>query len=1151
MKSTGKWITLCAALTLSVLGSFLLIRPGAHAQPFLQYGSQAGISHPDSQYSILASARAPQDTPIATPTCEAAWGIVSSPNVGTGPNFLWGVTAVSSNDVWAVGYSTAASRRTLAEHWDGTQWSVVSSSNVGTADNELISVTALSTNNVWAVGYYTNVSNGLRQNLTLHWDGQQWNTVTSPNALGYDLLFGVSAVSTNDVWAVGLACTGDCFNGSQVHSLTMHWNGTQWSLVQSPDANWETYIWDVSAVSTNDVWAVGWSNGCPGCVGYTTTLHWNGTQWSIVPSPSPGASTNSFYGVKAISSNNVWATGHYYTGSIWRTLTEHWDGTQWSVVSSPNVAGDNALVGKVSATSGSDVWTVGYAGNPQQTLVLHWNGSAWSIVPSANISGQNNQLKAVASVSTNDVWAVGLAGNQTLVEHYTGDCSPATTSTPTPTQNSYTSTPASTPTCVAGWNIVSSPSVGSGPNSLRRVAVIPPNSIWAAGHYYSASTGSLQTLFEHWNGTQWTVVPSPNASTGDNISYDIKAISDSDIWAAGYYVSAGVKHTLTLHYDGSQWSIVPSGDAPGYSYIYGVAAVTSNDVWMVGFSCPGDCSAGSIPSHTLTEHWNGTSWSIVPSPNTDTNSALASVAAISANDVWATGIHNSCYGCASQTLTMHWNGTAWTIVPSPSAGSSTNGVYDTAAISANDVWFVGDYYAGVWRTLTLHWNGTQWTVVPSPNLGSGDNHLYGIGARASNDVWATGSTGNPEQTLTLHWDGTAWSVVPSANVAGQNNRLNQAEVSANDVWAVGAVGNQTLVENYTGNCSPATGTPAPTNTPIPPTITPITGDAFAHFAPAGPVTVMVGDKFTLDLMVNSGSSNVNAAQSYMTFTNSIIQNVSASQPGCVLTSTASPDALVFDVVLQNEICNGPNPCNFRGVTISPGSIAYASGALANPSAHGDFRVARIAFCASAVGDAVIHWQFAPPAPITRDSQVRDEANNAVSNRNLYVDYVVHVTSPNVFVGHVSWQGRPAQPHALRQLPVTLTLKSGTNEVNYPALNTDASGFFTVSVAGLANGTYSWRVKGPKFLANGGTVSLTGAARTSVEMGFMRSGDANNDNVITGLDFNIVKGSFGRSPGEQTYDDRADLDGDHVVSASDFNLMRNNFGQGGVPPTIPR
>jgi hypothetical protein len=154
------------------------------------------------------------------------------------------------------------------------------------------------------------------------------------------------------------------------------------------------------------------------------------------------------------------------------------------------------------------------------------------------------------------------------------------------------------------------------------------------------------------------------------------------------------------------------------------------------------------------------------------------------------------------------------------------------------------------------------------------------------------------------------------------------------------------------------------------------------------------------------------------------------------------------------------------------------------------------------------------------------------------------------VGHVNWQGRPAQPNTLQQLPITLTLKSDAMEVNYTAQNTDASGFFTVPVGSLPNGTYQWRVKGPKYLANSGAVNLTGTLQTDLAMGLMRTGDCNNENVINSLDFNILRATFGLGFGQTGYDDRADFTGDQLVNIQDFNLLRANFGLGGAPPLLP-
>jgi hypothetical protein len=176
------------------------------------------------------------------------------------------------------------------------------------------------------------------------------------------------------------------------------------------------------------------------------------------------------------------------------------------------------------------------------------------------------------------------------------------------------------------------------------------------------------------------------------------------------------------------------------------------------------------------------------------------------------------------------------------------------------------------------------------------------------------------------------------------------------------------------------------------------------------------------------------------------------------------------------------------------------------------------------------------------------------------------TQTTNLVGHVTWQGRPAQPNALQQVPITLTLKSADTEVNYPAQNTDSSGYFTITVTGLADGVYSWRVKSAKYLANGGTVAVglqidnyrlnIGRSQSSTfniqssiqqEMGLMRAGDCNNDNMVTVQDFNTVKVTFGKMQGDPGYDDRADFTGDHIITVGDFNVQRSNFGQIGAPP----
>jgi hypothetical protein len=245
---------------------------------------------------------------------------------------------------------------------------------------------------------------------------------------------------------------------------------------------------------------------------------------------------------------------------------------------------------------------------------------------------------------------------------------------------------------------------------------------------------------EHWDGTSWSIVPSPNIGTSYNELYGVAAVSANDIWAVGKYTeySSGAYYILVEHWDGANWMVVPASDVGlNYSWFYGVAATSTSDVWAVGWAD----TSGSSPTQTLVEHWDGTSWRIVPSPNIGTsNNILFGVTAISAADVWAVG-HSS----SAQTLVEHWDGTSWSIVPSPNPNMGYITLYGVTAASINDVWAVGVINNA--QTLVEHWDGTSWHIVPSPNLNANTNQLYSVAAHAG-DVWAVGVAENEPSTDT-------------------------------------------------------------------------------------------------------------------------------------------------------------------------------------------------------------------------------------------------------------------------------------------------------------------------------------------------------------------------------------------------------------------
>ncbi|MBV9381905.1 MAG: hypothetical protein JOY82_11975 [Streptosporangiaceae bacterium] len=345
-------------------------------------------------------------------------------------------------------------------------------------------------------------------------------------------------------------------------------------------------------------------------------------------------------------------------------------------------AGQNAVLGGVTSTSDTDAWAVGSSnaapnGLGARPVIDHWNGSAWSRVASPSTGYSTNSLSAVSASSTTDAWAVGRSEPvrytfYPLGMHWNGTA---------------WSTSPGLATALAGQ-------LGAG------VADISPTDAYAiGGHLGSAHTG----LVAHWNGTSWTrlMVPQPS---NNNLASDLDAISadgPSDVWIAGRYMlevtpSDFAEETYTLHWDGTSWSIVPMplepGTNPNFLFtIYSIKANSPTDVWAVGAAAN---AAAFGSSTTLIEHFDGKRWSIVPSPSPGTNDVLTGVTTSNAaNSVWAVGYYTPAGATQAQTLALHWDGTAWTTVPSADNGSPSVLASASTTPGASTVWAVG--YTGV------------------------------------------------------------------------------------------------------------------------------------------------------------------------------------------------------------------------------------------------------------------------------------------------------------------------------------------------------------------------------------------------------------------------------------------------------------------------
>jgi hypothetical protein len=329
---------------------------------------------------------------------------------------LFGVAATSARNAWAVG--GAVSGKTVVLHWNGATWKRVPSPTPA-GGTTLYAVAATSARNAWAVGG-SNAPPGKTE--ILHWNGTAWKPVPSPTPKGGGALFGVAAVSARDAWAVG--CAGNCFQGfGGIKTLILHWNGTAWKPVPSPSPGMGSALSSVTAVSASSAWAVGCTAFCflHATSPQTVILRWNGTRWARVPSPA-AARVGALNGVAATSASNVWAvgcTGHCFGPmATTTTMIVHWNGTAWRLAASPNPA-PNSVLTAVTATSASNAWAVGYTRTGFKTLIARWNGARWTRVPSPT-PGPFSQLFGVAATSTRNAWTVGADEKGGILQHWNG-----------------------------------------------------------------------------------------------------------------------------------------------------------------------------------------------------------------------------------------------------------------------------------------------------------------------------------------------------------------------------------------------------------------------------------------------------------------------------------------------------------------------------------------------------------------------------------------------------------------------------------------------------------------------------------------------------------------------------------------------------------
>jgi len=329
-------------------------------------------------------------------------------------------------------------------------------------------------------------------------------TVNPPDTSASSLL-AVSCPSQTMCIAVG-------YDSNQANievTLAEGWNGRRWVIqpTPTPAGALRSGLSGVSCPTTMTCTAVGAYTNASGA-GVPLAERWNGSRWEIEPRPTPlGASTSGLSAVSCSSTTTCTAVGGYTGGAnTGLPLAERWEGSRWVVQTTSDVAGATlSSLNGVSCPSAATCTAVGsYAGRSgiDVTLAERWseNGGGWVIMPAPATGGSGGELSGVSCPTVATCTAVGgytdsSGTGVTLAERWNR----------------------------SGWAVEVTPvppgATFSSLGARGGVACLASGPCTAVGRFNRGSRAGL-TLAERWNGTDWAVEPSPNATgaTGGGLS---------------------------------------------------------------------------------------------------------------------------------------------------------------------------------------------------------------------------------------------------------------------------------------------------------------------------------------------------------------------------------------------------------------------------------------------------------------------------------------------------------------------------------------------------------------------------------------------------------------------------------------------------------
>lgn len=352
----------------------------------------------------------------------------------------------------------------------------------------------------------------------------------------------------------------------------------------------------------------------------------------------------------------------------------------------PQIGDDSNALSSVSCVSETFCAAVGIhqTGLGAQPVFMSWNGTAWTLANSVSLSSTSSYLESISCSSAVSCVAVGrtydeVAAAQTLTMSWDGTI----------------------------WSVITSPNANSDTNVLNSVSCTSSSACLAVGNYFDGSI--YQSLVMSWNGSTWSMVASPNPGTSGNHFASVSCISATSCVVVGSYGTDTVSLSMALSWDGTEWTTAMIANLP----------VDVNQLASVSCTSPTFCVAVGVfddsgINKSLTIRWDGNSWTTSTPPNSgDEANFLTSVSCVSPTMCIAAGFYEVSFPYF-RTLLQQWDGTTWSILNSPNSSSSINYLQGISCSSPVTCVAVGEFLddnTSLNQSLTLLMNGS---VPPTP-----------------------------------------------------------------------------------------------------------------------------------------------------------------------------------------------------------------------------------------------------------------------------------------------------------------------------------------------------------------------------------------------------------------------------------------------------